>query len=342
MDSDKDILESVSEYYGKTLKQTSDLKTNACCIAETNKLSKIEKDALDLIHPEIIFKFYGCGSPVPVEIQGATLLDLGCGSGRDCYLASALVGKNGKVIGIDMTEKQLDTANEYINYHTKAFHYSSPNVEFKKGLIEDLKPIVEDSSIDCVISNCVVNLSSNKKKVFEEIWRILIPNGLLFFSDVYSDRRVPEHLTRDKVLWGECLSGALYIEDFRRMIKEVGFNYYFTVTSNPITINNLEISKQLGEIKFFSATIRAFKIPELEDRCEDYGDEAMYLGTIPGQEEEFMFDRSHVFKTNIAEKVCRNMSFIFSKCNLYKKHFSVKFGKNHLGLFRNEIGICLC
>jgi arsenite methyltransferase len=342
INTDNEILESVSEYYGKTLQHTSDLKTNACCIDKPTQYSKKEIDALTLIHPEILSKFYGCGSPVPVEIEGAVLLDLGCGTGRDCYLASALVGQKGHVIGIDMLDEQLDVAKKYIDYHTKAFNYTSSNVEFKKGQIENLRNIVEDNSIDCVISNCVVNLSPDKQKVFEEIMRILKPNGQLYFSDVYSDRRIPEHLKKDKVLWGECLSGALYIEDFRRMIEKVGFNYYYTVSSNPITVNNPEIIKQLGDIKFISATIRAFKIPEMEDRCEDYGDEVTYLGTIPGREEELMFDRAHTFKTNVKYRVCRNMSLVLSKCDLYMKHFKVEFGKTHLGLFGKESGVCSC
>jgi len=110
------------------------------------------------------------------------------------------------------------------------FDLAKPNVEFRKGVIENLKESagIEDNSIDVVISNCVINLSADKEAVFREVWRILKPGGELYFSDVFSDRRVPQHLKDDKVLWGECLSGALYIEDFRRMLARVGFNYYYT------------------------------------------------------------------------------------------------------------------
>jgi len=104
---------------------------------------------------------------------------------------------------------------------------------------------IEDSSIDCVISNCVINLSGEKEKVLREIWRVLKPGGELYFSDVYSDRRIPEELKKDKVLWGECLSGALYIEDFRRMMDRVGFHYYYTVSQSTITVENSQIEKQL-------------------------------------------------------------------------------------------------
>ena len=116
-----------------------------------------------------------------------------------------------------------------------------------------------------MISNCVVNLSPSKEQVFKEVWRVLKPGGEFYFSDVYSDRRIPLSLQNDKVLWGECLSGALYIEDFRRVMAKVGFNYYYTVKQSEITVGNGEIEQQVGGIKFYSFTIRAYKIPELED-----------------------------------------------------------------------------
>ena len=100
----KDIHEEVQEYYGKSLQSAEDLKTNACCVGSANYTAK-EKGVLGKIHEDIIKKFYGCGSPIPQGIEGATVLDLGCGSGRDCYLASAMVGEAGKVIGVDMTDE---------------------------------------------------------------------------------------------------------------------------------------------------------------------------------------------------------------------------------------------
>ena len=130
-----------------------------------------------------------------------------------------------------------------------------------KGTIEDLKSIgVEDESVDVVISNCVINLSGDKKKVIEEIWRILKVGGELYFSDIFSDRRIPEHLRKDSVLWGECLSGALYIEDFRRLMEAVGFKAYYTVKKSRVTIDNKMVIMQVGKIEFYSITIRAFKI----------------------------------------------------------------------------------
>lgn len=232
-----DVRKEVTDYYGKTLQTNTDLKTNACCIGGDPGYTPREAEALSKIHEEIVKKFYGCGSPIPHGIEGATVLDLGCGSGRDCYLASAMVGETGRVIGIDITDEQLEVARKHIEYHTKAFGLSKPNVEFIKGEMENLVGLA-DNSIDCVISNCVINLSSNKKAVFREIWRVLKPGGELYFSDVFSDRRVPEKLRNDPVLWGECLSGALYIEDFRRLMEKVGFNYYYVAKQSPVTVDN--------------------------------------------------------------------------------------------------------
>lgn len=220
-----DLKKEVQDYYGKTLQDNKDLKSNACCVGDPGYTAK-EADALSKIHDEITKKFYGCGSPIPQALTGATVLDLGCGSGRDCYLASAMVGDHGRVIGIDMTDEQLEVANRYKDYHREKFGWGK--VEFRKGEIEDLRAVgIEDNSVDCVISNCVINLSGDKERVFREIWRVLKYGGELYFSDVFSDRRIPESLRKDNVLWGECLSGALYIEDFRRMMLKVGFNYYY-------------------------------------------------------------------------------------------------------------------
>ena len=101
----EELRKEVSEYYGKTLETSVDLKTNACCVGES-PFTQQEKEVLKKIHPDIIKKFYGCGSPIPKGIEGATMIDLGCGTGRDCYMASAMAGESGHIIGIDMTDEQ--------------------------------------------------------------------------------------------------------------------------------------------------------------------------------------------------------------------------------------------
>ena len=209
--------DSVKEYYGKVLQGNKDLKTTACC--STDSAPAHQKDILELIEDEILDRFYGCGSPIPDELDGKTVLDLGCGTGRDSYLVSKLVGPSGHVTGVDMTDEQLNVANRNLDQQMENFGFDKPNIEFKKGYIENLKELgIEDNSVDVVISNCVINLSPDKKAVYSEIFRVLKPGGELYFSDVFTDRRVPERLKDDPVLYGECLSGAMYTEDFRRML----------------------------------------------------------------------------------------------------------------------------
>jgi len=133
MITEKETLESVKDYYGKVLSNSKDLMTNACCTTDSMPVYLREK--LKNIHSDIQDKFYGCGSPIPYELEGKTVLDLGCGTGRDVYLMAQLVGPKGKVIGIDMTDDQLDVARKYEDYHHKKFGFKKSNMEFRKGYI---------------------------------------------------------------------------------------------------------------------------------------------------------------------------------------------------------------
>jgi len=321
----------VSQYYS-ALKGTSDLNTQACCTT-TKSSSKKQKQILGKIHEEILSKFYGCGTPIPDLSPGLVVLDLGCGTGRDVYLASAFVGETGKVIGVDMTDSQLAVATKHREYHAKQFGYQSSNVEFKKGIIEDLSASgIASNSVDVVISNCVVNLSPEKEKVFKEIYRVLKPGGELYFSDVYADRRIPEAYKNDKMLWGECLSGAMYTEDFRRLMANIGFLDVRVVESSVVAISNSEVAKKVGSIQFYSNTVRAFKLSSLEDRCEEYGQEATYKGTMEEHPHAFVLDKSHIFVTDMTVPVCGNTADMLSLTR-YAPHFVVTPRKQHLGLF---------
>jgi arsenite methyltransferase len=202
-----EVHDSVRNYYGKVLSQTKDLKTSACCAAD--KPHKIIRDAIKVIPFEVQNKFYGCGTPIPLGIKNLTVLDLGSGSGRDCYIAANLVGEHGNVIGIDMTDEQLETANKYINEYTQELGYGKSNLRFVKGYIEELgKAGIVQKSVDLVISNCVVNLSPKKKAVLEGVYRVLKDGGEFYFSDVYCDRRLSKEAREHEVLYGECISGA--------------------------------------------------------------------------------------------------------------------------------------
>ena len=332
MDEQSLTLEHVKEYYGKVLGSQKDLKTSACCTADA--MPERISDILREIHPEVRERFYGCGSPIPPLLAGCTVLDLGCGSGRDCFVLSKLVGEGGSVIGIDMTEEQLKVASRYIGYHTEKFGYRSPNVCFRQGYIEDLESSgIPSASVDVVISNCVLNLSPNKNRVFSEIFRVLKPGGELYFSDVFSSRRIPKHLASDSILLGECLGGALYTEDFRRILYKIGIPDYRVVSQSTITLNDNGIVAKAGMIDFYSITIRAFNLETLEDRCEDYGQVAYYLGTVPECPHTFVLDNHHVFKTGMPLLICSNTANMLTESR-FKPHFKVIGDTStHYGLF---------
>lgn len=322
--------ENVKNYYGKELQSSNDLKTNACCIEGGMPLS--HRQIMGLIDDEILDKFYGCGSPVPTDIEGCKILDLGCGTGRDVYLLSKLVGKNGFVTGIDMTGEQLEVAQRHVNSQTKKFGYSKPNVKFIKGYIEDLSQI-EDNSCDVVTSNCVINLSTDKKAVFSEIFRILKPGGELYFSDVFSGRRVPDNIKNDPILYAECLGGVLYTEDFRRILRDIGCLDYRVFSGRKIKLTNPEIINKAGMVDFYSMTIRAFKLDDLEDICEDYGQVAVYKGTMSESPHSFKLDDHHEFITGKPMLICGNTSSMVSKTR-FGKHFEVTGNKSkHYGAF---------
>ena len=178
---------NLQEYYGRILQGKHDLQTKACCCTD-EKLPPTVKAALAEIDDEILAKFYGCGSPLPPHLGDCTVLDLGCGSGRDAYLAARLTGADGYVIGVDMTGEQLEVGRHHLDSQMTRFGYAKPNVDFRQGYIEDLSAMgIADNSIDVVISNCVINLSPDKRQVFSEIFRVLKPGGELLFADVFAD-----------------------------------------------------------------------------------------------------------------------------------------------------------
>ncbi|MBI2384325.1 MAG: methyltransferase domain-containing protein [Gammaproteobacteria bacterium] len=323
------ITDTVKDYYGKVLKSSADLKTSACCLAES--LPPQVAAALKDVHEEVKDRFYGCGSPIPPALDGVAVLDLGCGSGRDCYVLSKLVGPRGRVIGLDMTDEQLAVARRHLDYHARKFGHA--NVEFRQGYIEDLAGAgIADASVDLVVSNCVLNLSPDKPRVFREIFRVLKPGGELYFSDVFADRRIPKPLAEDPILLGECLGGALYVEDFRRLMAQMGCLDARVVASSPLAINNAEIERKAGFIKFYSLTIRAFKLA-LEDRCEDFGQVAYYQGSLPESPHAFVLDDHHRFETGKPMPICGNTADMVSKTR-FGRHFRVAGDKStHFGLF---------
>ncbi len=325
------VHEQVSDYY-KSLDSSDDLKTDVCKCASS---PRYVKQILDELPSEICDKFYGCGSPIPPMLEGMTVLDLGCGTGRDVFVCSKLVGESGKVIGVDMTDEQLAVGNKHKDEVARIFGYKNSNVEFKKGYIEDLKSLgIEDDSIDVVISNCVINLSDNKEDIFREIWRVLKYGGELYFSDVFADRRMPETLAKDPILRGECISGAMYIEDFRRLMRKVGWEDFRYVSTRKSNINDPELAAKVEDFTFFSRTVRAFKLPDkIEDLCEQYNQVATYLGTIEGMNQFFDLDDHHRFFTDEPMDVCGN-SCAMVQDTRYGRAFKIEGDRSvHYGPF---------
>ncbi|HUW19168.1 MAG TPA: methyltransferase domain-containing protein [Sedimentisphaerales bacterium] len=329
--SSQPAYETVKEYYGQVLQGTSDLKTDACCTSET--FPPRVTDILPLINDEIKNKYYGCGSPVPLCIEGLNVLDLGCGTGRDCYVMSKLTGPHGFVYGIDMTQNQIAVAGKYITEQTALFGYSKPNVDFIFDYIESLHKHFEKESLHLVTSNCVINLTEDKEVIFRQVYEVLKFGGEMFFADIYTDRRVPEKISRDPVLRGECLGGALYYRDFERIVRKVGFADPRVFSKRIVRINNEEIQDLVGNINFWSITYRLWKIRDLEDACEDYGHTADYNGRIPESPFKFQLDSGHLFYRNRPERVCGNTALMLSQTR-FRKYFEVSGGfREHFGAF---------
>ncbi len=328
----KDIRSVVQEYYGEVLKKSEDLKTNACCA--TGAPPRWLQGPLANVHEDVSNRFYGCGFPIPEGIEGSTVVDLGSGTGRDVYLLSQLVGEEGFVHGIDMTESQLEVARKTLGWHMDRFGYKKTNTAFHQAYIEDLSELpIKSGSVDVVVSNCVVNLSPRKDLVMNEIFRILKPGGEFYFSDVFADRRLPAEISQDPLLHSECLGGAMYKADFISLAKQTGFLDPRSIISAPITIQNAEIEDKVGAARFTSATLRLLKLDDLDDQCEDYGQLATYNGKMPHIGSLFRLDDHHLFEAGRPERVCGNTAAMLQETR-FSRYFTVTGDKSvHFGLF---------
>ena len=213
----------VRESYAKVAKQTSSCCGPAvsCCgtddVAQdiSQKIGYTSEELKSV--PEGANLGLGCGNPVAIASlkEGETVLDLGAGPGLDCFLAADKVGKNGKVIGVDMTPEMVEKARE----NAKKGSYS--NVEFRLGEIENLP--AADNSVDVVISNCVINLSPYKQKVFREALRVLKPGGRMMVSDVVLSKELPDFLKDSIDAYIGCISGAITKDEYLKTVKTAGF-----------------------------------------------------------------------------------------------------------------------
>lgn len=320
----------VQDYYGRQLQSSTDLKTSACC--DVSNMPQWLKPLLARIHPEVLSRYYGCGLVCPPLLAGCRVLDLGCGSGRDVYALAQLVGPTGSVVGVDMTDEQLAVARKHQAHQAQVFGYS--NVEFLHGYIERLDELgLEPGGFDVIVSNCVVNLSPDKDAVLAGVQRLLKPGGEFYFSDVYADRRVPVAVKNDPVLCGECLGGALYWNDFVRLAKRHDFADPRLCEDRPLEVTDPQLAARTGNLRFFSATYRLFKLPALESACEDYGQAVIYQGSIPEHADRFVLDKHHDIQTGRVFPVCGN-TWHMLHATRFAPHFTfIGDFSTHYGIF---------
>lgn len=270
----------VREFYGNAAETAQD---DLCCPTKNS-----EEDTSH-IPQEVLDRFYGCGSPTTIAkvSEGETMVDLGAGAGIDCFIAAKRVGRNGKIYGIDMTDKMLKVANENRRLVAEKLGYDI--VEFRKGFLEDIP--VDDSTVDLITSNCVINLSPDKKAVFDEMWRVLKDHGRIVISDIVSEEETPPHLRANKQLWGECISGALTEEEFLTYLEQAGFY--------GLQILQKVFWKEVEGYSFHSVTVRGYKF-EKREGCLYVGQKAIYHGPYKAIVDE----EGHLFPRNEAVEIC--------------------------------------
>lgn len=217
---------------------------------------------LKVLPAEILERDYGCGDPSRYVREGETVLDLGSGGGKICYIASQIVGKSGRVIGVDKNEDMLALARKYQQQVGDAIGWH--NVEFRRGRIQDLstdmenpghRPMIADGSIDVVLSNCVLNLvaESDRRQLFAEVFRLLKPGGRAAISDIVASQPVPERLKHDPELWSGCISGAYEESTFLEAFTAAGF------VAAELVARQDEPWTVVEGIEFRSVTVRAHK-----------------------------------------------------------------------------------
>ena len=289
---------AVREFYAHA---ASEPQEELCCAGS------LSADDVTHIPNGVIGRAYGCGSPVAAAgiSRGEKVLDLGSGAGIDCFIAAKKVGPDGIVIGVDMTDEMLDTARNFKAEVAKNLGYDV--VDFRKGFLEEIP--VESGHVDVILSNCVINLSPDKKQVFGEMWRVLRDRGRIVVSDIVSDKKVPERLRADSVLWGQCLSGALTEEEFLTYLEQAGF-YGIEILSKTFW-------KGVEDCRFYSITVRGYKY-EKRPECAHHGHKAVYLGP----HKAVMDEEGHLFPRGEAVEVCTDTAEKLKRPP-YSNHFAV-------------------
>ena len=247
-----DIAQKVSERYARAAATGEQM----CCPTGYNF-----NDLKTFIPEEVLKISYGCGTPAGLDTvrSGETVLDIGSGGGIDCFEASRRVGPTGHVIGIDMTDTMLEIARRNAPIVAKNLGHPSSNVDFRKGMADAMP--VDDGSTDLIISNCVINLAPDKRKVFREMFRALKPGGRFTISDIVADQTVPQYLVHDADKWGDCLSGALTVGDYADGMVEAGFLAIHQVKTIPW--------QRIDGIQFLSITLTGYKFPPVQPNARN-------------------------------------------------------------------------
>lgn len=237
-----DVRKEVKEFYGGIASDISkgDISSCACC-DEISKTSVIYDGVeLDDLPIEAISASLGCSNPlIFAELkEGETVLDLGSGGGIDVLMSSKYIGKSGKIYGLDMTDEMLELANK--NKKKMGAH----NVEFIKGYIEDIP--LPDKSVDAVISNCVINLSADKKRALSEAYRVIKNGGRLAVADVVSLRAVAPELKKQAELWAGCIAGTILIDEYKQILQDLGFK---NIQIEPVHVYSKAIIEELVKDK---------------------------------------------------------------------------------------------
>ena len=279
----------VQEFYGDAADEP---QAELCC-----PVRPAEED-LTHIPKEVVERFYGCGSPVAdADIQpGETTLDLGSGGGIDVFIAARRVGPEGRAIGVDMTDRMLAVAHQYQPKVAANLGYDV--VEFRKGFLEEVP--LGDKEVDVITSNCVINLSPDKKRVLAEMWRVLKDHGRVCFSDIISEEEVPAHQRQDPRLWGECISGALTEGELLSYLERAGFY--------GVQVLKKSFWKEVEGYRFFSVTVRGFKFEKTKG-CVFIGQDAIYQGPFKGVSDE----EGHWFPRNQPVEICTDTAAKLSK-----------------------------
>lgn len=246
-----EIHDLVREHYAERIKNNASCcgpsSSDASCCGPSNSSSCCSTDSS--LYPADLLAIlpegestvsYGCGDPITLaSLQpGQTVLDLGSGAGLDCFFAAKKVGETGHVIGVDMTPEMIERAQ------SSARRLNLQNVEFRQGYLEALP--VEANTVDVIISNCVINLSPDKAKVFTEAFRVLKPGGKLAVSDIVTDGPLPESIKKSLSAWAGCVAGAVEADEYVGMMKSVGFT---DISIIPVYFDQETVNSALNDMK---------------------------------------------------------------------------------------------